>query len=135
MIRYQAMERMNPEHPMGIRLTDAAAARVRSFLERDGGAGLRFGVRRTGCSGWAYEVGIAEEAPADGHRFNDHGVDIFVDDRSLALVDGTCIDFVRQGLNQQFAFDNPNVKAECGCGESFTTDDIAPAATALPVHG
>jgi iron-sulfur cluster assembly protein len=118
---------------MSITLSDKAVARVRQFLQRDGGVGVRFGVRRTGCSGWAYDVGIADSVNADDHHFQSAGVDIYVDAKSLGMVDGTHIDFVAQGLNQNFVFDNPNVKAECGCGESFTTSDIqSPQSPANP---
>lgn len=112
---------------MSITLTEAAAERVRGYLqEQPGRIGLRFGVRRTGCSGWAYAVDLAD-AERDGDRvFEDHGLRIYVDPDSLTLVDGTQIDFVKQGLGSQFLFRNPNVAAECGCGESFTTDrDVA----------
>jgi len=116
---------------MNITLSDNALARVQQFLQREGGVGLRFGVRRTGCSGWAYDVGIADTVHDDDHHFRAGDIDIYVDDKSLGMVAGTHIDFVQQGLNQTFTFDNPNVKAECGCGESFTTTDMQqPAATA-----
>jgi iron-sulfur cluster assembly protein len=106
---------------MSIRLTEAAAARATQFLAtRPEAAGLRFGVRRTGCSGWAYEVEIADSVAADDRVFVDRGVRIVVDAKSLELVDGTEIDFERRGLNARFVFRNPNVTGECGCGESFT---------------
>lgn len=109
---------------MSITLTDSAAERVRSYLdEQPGRIGLRFGVRRTGCSGWAYSVDLAQDRRPGDAEFEDRGVRILVDPDSLPLVDGTCIDFVRRGLNSQFLFRNPNVAAECGCGESFTTAD------------
>src|SRR5690606_33272156 len=109
---------------MSIHLAPAALERIRGFLSADESAiGLRFGVQRTGCSGRGY---LADRAR--GRRDGDTvlaqgGVSIFVDAESLALVDGTRIDFLKQGLNEQFVFENPNVAAECGCGESFTTDD------------
>ena len=84
--------------------------------------GLRFGVSRTGCSGWGYKVDMARAAGDDDRVFEDQGVRIYVDAASLPLVDGTEIDFLKQGLNEQFVFRNPNVAGECGCGESFTTD-------------
>ncbi|NZA27560.1 iron-sulfur cluster assembly accessory protein [Luteimonas sp. SJ-92] len=107
---------------MAIRLTPVALERVKSFLAASPRAlGLRFGVERTGCSGWGYAVDLAhEERPGDRISEQD-GVRIYVDADSAPLVDGTEIDFARQGLNQQFRFRNPNVAAECGCGESFTT--------------
>jgi iron-sulfur cluster assembly protein len=108
---------------MSITLTEAAAARIASYLERQPGRlGLRFGVRRTGCSGWAYAVDLADSQREDDHVFEDRGIRIFVDAGSLRFVDGTRIDFVREGLGSHFVFDNPNVAASCGCGESFTTD-------------
>lgn len=106
---------------MAISLTESAANRVKSFLEARGtGIGLRLGVRKTGCSGFAYVVNYAE-APEPGDAvFEDRGVRVFVDSASLTLLDGTIVDFVKQGLNEAFRFRNPNVKGECGCGESFS---------------
>ncbi|NKI34836.1 iron-sulfur cluster assembly accessory protein [Wenzhouxiangella sp. XN79A] len=103
-----------------ITLTQAAAERVAHFLTDQGGVGLRLGVRRTGCSGWAYEVGLAEAVEDGDTVFEDRGIRIVVDADALPLVAGTRIDFARQGLNRQFEFENPNVTDECGCGESFT---------------
>jgi len=106
---------------MSISLTESAAARVRSFLAARGhGQGLRLGVRRTGCSGFAYVVNYADEVQPDDVVFEDRGVKVFVDPSSLKLIDGTVVDFVKQGLNEAFRFRNPNVKGECGCGESFS---------------
>jgi iron-sulfur cluster assembly protein len=105
---------------MAISLTESAAQRVRSFLTSRGrGAGLRLGVRKTGCSGFAYVVNYADEVRPDDLVFEDRGVKVYVDPSSLPLVDGTIVDFVKQGLNEAFRFRNPNVKGECGCGESF----------------
>ena len=108
---------------MAISLAPAALDRIRGYLgAAPGTLGLRFGVKRTGCSGWSYVVDLAREA-RDGDTVSEQdGVKVFVDADSLALVDGTEIDFLKQGLNEQFVFRNPNVKGECGCGESFTTD-------------
>jgi iron-sulfur cluster assembly protein len=108
---------------MSIQLTPAALDRVRQFLAGNPDAlGLRFGVRKTGCSGWGYEVELAREA-REGDRISEQdGLRIYVDAVSLPMVDGTTIDFVRRGLNHEFVFDNPRAAAECGCGESFTTD-------------
>lgn len=106
----------------GITLTDSAARRISEFLASDGGVGMRLGVRRTGCSGWAYEVGLAESIGPDDTIFEDHGLQIVVDARALPLVAGTRVDFVQNGLNRHFEFENPNVTDECGCGESFTVD-------------
>jgi iron-sulfur cluster assembly protein len=105
---------------MSVTLTTSAAERVRSFLEKRGrGVGLRLGVKKTGCSGFAYVVNYADEVAAGDVVFEDRGVRVIVDPDSLRYVDGTEIDFVRQGLNEAFKFRNPNVRGECGCGESF----------------
>jgi len=105
---------------MTVSLTESAADRVRSFLESRGrGVGLRLGVKKTGCSGFAYVVNYADEVGAADVVFEDRGLRIIVDAESLRYVDGTEIDFVRQGLNEAFKFRNPNVRGECGCGESF----------------
>jgi len=111
---------------MAVTLTPSASERVRQYLaETPGGIGLRFGVRKSGCSGWAYLIEMATDARADEQVFEQDGLAVLVDEASLAQVDGTVIDFVRDGLNQQFVFRNPRVTAECGCGESFTTTDEA----------
>ena len=108
---------------MAISLTPAAHARIRGYLDADPSAiGLRFGVSRTGCSGWGYKADMAREQGLDDQVFDANGVRIYVDADSLVLVNGTQIDFVKQGLNEQFVFSNPNVAGECGCGSSFTTD-------------
>lgn len=108
---------------MAITLTPAAHARVSQFVSRqDGALGLRFGVKRTGCSGWGYVTEMVTQAGSDDTVFEQDGVRVYVDATSLPLVDGTAIDFAKQGLGEVFVFDNPNAKAECGCGESFTTD-------------
>ncbi len=105
---------------MAISLTASAADRVRSFIAARGqGLGLRLGVRKTGCSGFAYVVNYADTTQDDDVVFEDHGVRVYVDRASLPLIDGTEVDFVRQGLNEAFRFRNPNIKGECGCGESF----------------
>ena len=107
---------------MAVTLTPSAVARIRTYLaETPGGIGLRFGARKSGCSGFAYVVDIAQAAGPDDSVFDTDGVAVRVDADSLPQVDGTVIDFVSQGLNQQFVFRNPKVAAECGCGESFTT--------------
>ncbi|WP_211198059.1 iron-sulfur cluster assembly protein IscA [Permianibacter fluminis] len=103
-------------------LSDSAADRVRKFLANRGkGFGVRLGVKTTGCSGLSYVLefvdGINEEEDA---VFNDKGVNVIIDKKSLVYLDGTELDFVREGLNEGFKFNNPNVKGECGCGESFT---------------
>jgi iron-sulfur cluster assembly protein len=106
---------------MSISLTSAAADRVRAFLTRRGhGVGLRVSVKKTGCSGFAYVVNYADDIAADDVVFEAQGVKVIVDKASLGYIDGTEVDFVKQGLNEAFRFRNPNVKGECGCGESFT---------------
>lgn len=106
---------------MAITLTEAAADRVRHFLtERGHGIGLRLGVRKTGCSGFAYVVNYADRIEPEDRVFDTQGVRVLVDARSLELIDGTEVDFVRHGLNEAFRFRNPNVRGECGCGESFS---------------
>ncbi|HSN71495.1 MAG TPA: iron-sulfur cluster assembly protein IscA [Steroidobacteraceae bacterium] len=106
---------------MSISLTESAATRVRNFLSTRGqGVGLRLGVKKTGCSGFAYVVNYADDIESGDVVFEDRGVKIIVDQESLGFIDGTEIDFVKQGLNEAFRFRNPNVKGECGCGESFT---------------
>jgi iron-sulfur cluster assembly protein len=110
---------------MPITLTPAAADRARQFIATTpGGQGLRFGVRKSGCSGFAYVVDVAEAARPDDAVFEVAGVRVLVDAASLPHVEGTEIDFVRRGLNQEFVFRNPQVKGECGCGESFTTREV-----------
>ncbi len=106
---------------MAISLSESAADRVLDRLASRGhGIGLRVGVKPAGCSGFRYVVDYAEEARADDLVFESRGVKVFVDGASLPTIDGTRIDFVRQGLNESFRFENPNVRGECGCGESFT---------------
>jgi iron-sulfur cluster assembly protein len=105
---------------MAISVTPAAAERIQNFIAARGrGLGLKLGVRKTGCSGFAYVVNYADQAEPQDLVFEDKGVKVFVDPDSLKLIDGTTVDFVRQGLNEAFRFQNPNIKGECGCGESF----------------
>jgi iron-sulfur cluster assembly protein len=106
-----------------ITLAPAALERIRGFLaETPSAIGLRFGVKRTGCSGWGYAIDLARERKSGDTAYDMDGIQVLIDADSLALVDGTYIDFVKNGLSEQFVFRNPNVAAECGCGESFTTD-------------
>ena len=106
---------------MAITLTDAAANRVRSFLESRGkGIGLRVGIKTTGCSGLAYVLEFVDELAEGDEPFEFNGVTIIVDGKSLVYIDGTELDFVKEGLNEGFKFNNPNQNGECGCGESFT---------------
>ena len=105
---------------MAITLTASAAKHVAGFLEKRGkGVGLRLGVRTTGCSGLAYKLEFVDEVKPEDVRFESHGINVVVDPKSLPYLDGTQLDFAREGLNEGFKFDNPNVKDECGCGESF----------------
>ncbi len=114
-----------------ITLTEAAVARVQQFLAKEGGCGLYLDVRRTGCSGWAYELEIAHGRPVgDEVLIQDQGIDVFVTPKALGMMQGTVIDFVHDGLVAEFRFKNPNVQAECGCGESFTVQ--APASSTVP---
>lgn len=106
---------------MAISLTPAAAERVQKFIAaRGSGLGLKLGVRKTGCSGFAYVINYADQVQPEDLVFEDHGVKVFVDRESLPLIDGTTVDFVKQGLNEAFRFQNPNTRGECGCGESFS---------------
>jgi iron-sulfur cluster assembly protein len=108
---------------MGIRLTDAARQRMHDFLAKDGAAcAIRFGIRRTGCSGFGYTVDLAQAIDADDTVFDQDGLRLIVDRKALPFIDGTEIDFRREGLNAAFVFRNPNATGECGCGESFTVD-------------
>ena len=105
---------------MSITLTERAAQHVQNYLAKRGkGIGLRFGVRTTGCSGMAYKLEFADAVNPDDVEFSSHGVKVLVDPKSLAYIDGTELDYAREGLNEGFKFRNPNVKDECGCGESF----------------
>lgn len=106
---------------MGITLTQAAADRIKTFLANRGkGEGVRVGVKTTGCSGLAYIVEFVDAIEPDDRVFEDHGVKIIVDPKSLIYLDGTELDYGKEGLNEGFRFNNPNVKDTCGCGESFT---------------
>jgi len=106
---------------MAVSLTQTAAQRVRNYLEQRGhGVGLRVGIKKTGCSGYAYVIDYADAVKAEDEVFEQQGVKIIVDRESLKLIDGTEVDYVKQGLNEAFKFRNPNVKGECGCGESFS---------------
>ncbi len=106
---------------MGITLTEPAAERVRNFLENRGkGIGLRLGVKTSGCSGMAYVMEFADEVNEEDEVFEDRGVKVIIDPKSLVYLDGTEVDYGKEGLNEGFMFNNPNVKDACGCGESFT---------------
>ena len=104
---------------MSITLTEVAAERVKRFLHDRDAIGLRIGVKTTGCSGYAYVMGLADAVESGDTVYESHGIKVIVDPKSLPLIDGTRIDFARDGLNESFRYENPNVKHECGCGESF----------------
>lgn len=104
-----------------ISATEAAASRVQAFLSKRGkGIGLRLGVKTTGCSGLAYKLEFVDSSNSDDEMFESNGIKIFVDQKSLKFLDGTVLDYTKEGLQEGFKFTNPNVKDECGCGESFT---------------
>jgi len=105
---------------MAVTLSERAANHIRNFIAKRGkGIGIKLGVRTSGCSGMAYKLEFADASEADDLEFESFGVKVYVDPKSLAYLDGTELDFVREGLNEGFKFNNPNVKNACGCGESF----------------
>ncbi|MCP5268665.1 MAG: iron-sulfur cluster assembly protein IscA [Zoogloeaceae bacterium] len=105
---------------MTITLTEKAAKHVANYIAKRGkGVGLRLGVRTSGCSGMAYKLEFADELSPDDITFQSHGVTVLVDPKSLPYLEGTELDYAREGLNEGFKFNNPNVKDACGCGESF----------------
>ena len=105
---------------MSVSLTEKAAQHVAGFIEKRGGAaGLRLGVKTSGCSGLAYVIEFVDEVEDTDQVFESHGVNIVIDKKSLIYLDGTELDYKREGLNEGFEFNNPNVKDACGCGESF----------------
>ena len=105
---------------MGITITEAAAKRVQTYLASRGkGLGIRLGVRTSGCSGMAYEMEFVDELQEGDQVFEDRGVKVIIDPKSLVYLDGTEVDYAREGLNEGFKFNNPNAQSECGCGESF----------------
>lgn len=104
-----------------IHLTDAAAKHINEFIENRGsGLGIRVGVKTAGCSGLSYVLEFVDTPDSHDEVFNSNGVNIFIDPKSLVYLDGLKMDFVTEGLNSGFKFENPNKKGECGCGESFT---------------
>jgi iron-sulfur cluster assembly protein len=106
---------------MGISMTEAAAEHVGKFLtDRGGGIGIRLAVKTTGCSGLTYVLEPVDDIAPEDEVFPSQGVDVYIDPKSLVYLDGTEMDYVKKGLNEGFEFSNPNVKGECGCGESFT---------------
>jgi len=108
---------------MAIQLTERAAHQIQKSLAKRGkGLGLRVGVRQVGCSGWTYTFDYADQVGADDALFESHDVKLVVDGEALPYLDGSTLDYVREGLKESFKFDNPNVKSECGCGESFSIE-------------
>ena len=106
---------------MGVSLTKSAAKHVNSYLEsRGSGVGIRLAIKTTGCSGLMYVLEPVDEPQVEDIKFTSLGVDVYVDPKSMVYIDGTEMDYVKQGLNEGFEFKNPNVQGECGCGESFT---------------
>ena len=106
---------------MSITLTEAAAERVQRFISKRGrGIGVRLGIRKTGCSGYAYVVDFADEVGEQDEVFEEGDIKVVVARNHLPYLDGTELDFAREGVNETFVFNNPNVKDQCGCGESFT---------------
>ncbi|WP_432453896.1 MULTISPECIES: iron-sulfur cluster assembly protein IscA [unclassified Agarivorans] len=106
---------------MAVSLTEAAASHVSQFLGNRGvGKGVRLGVKTSGCSGMAYILEFVDQLAEDDKVFQSHGVNVIVDEKSLLYIDGTELDFVKEGLNEGFVFNNPNISGECGCGESFS---------------
>lgn len=104
-----------------ITLTEQAAKHVSNFIAKRGkGIGLRLGVKTTGCSGMAYKLEFADESSPEDIVYESHGLKVLIDPKSLPYLDGTQLDYTKEGLNEGFKFNNPNVKDECGCGESFT---------------
>lgn len=104
-----------------ITISERAASHIARYLERRGkGVGLRLGIKTTGCSGLAYKMEYVDDPKPQDLLFEQHGVKVFVDPDAMQYIDGTEVDFVREGLNEGFKFVNPNEKASCGCGESFT---------------
>lgn len=105
---------------MAVTLTEKAADHIGKFMRKRGkGVGLRLGVRTTGCSGMAYKLEYVDETNDDDVIFESHGLKVIVDAKSMPYIDGTELDYAREGLNEGFKFNNPNVKDQCGCGESF----------------
>ena len=111
---------------MAIQLTESAARQIKTQIDKRGrGLGLRVGVKEVGCSGYAYTYDYADEVRAGDSLFETHGAKVVIDAESLAFVDGSTLDFVKEGLKQAFKFENPNVDAQCGCGESFSVKEKA----------
>ena len=107
---------------MPVTLSESAARHVSNFIAKRGkGFGIRLGVKTSGCSGMAYKLEFADASEPEDHVFESHGVKVLVDPKSLPYLEGTELDYTKEGLNEGFKFNNPNVKDQCGCGESFNT--------------
>ncbi|MFA4969539.1 MAG: iron-sulfur cluster assembly protein IscA [Sulfuritalea sp.] len=107
---------------MPVTLSEPAAEHVAAFIAKRGkGVGIRLGVKTSGCSGMAYKLEFADAPEPEDHVFESHGVKVLVDPKSLPYLEGTELDYTKEGLNEGFKFNNPNVKDQCGCGESFNT--------------
>jgi iron-sulfur cluster assembly protein len=107
---------------MAVTLSEPAAKHVANFIAKRGkGVGIRLGVKTSGCSGMAYKLEFADTSLPEDHIFESHGVKVLVDPKSLPYLEGTELDYTKEGLNEGFKFNNPNVKDQCGCGESFNT--------------
>jgi iron-sulfur cluster assembly protein len=116
----QVAANIKEANKMGVTLSEAAAKHVQNFIAKRGkGIGLRIGVRTSGCSGMAYKLEFADALDTEDLQFQSYGVTVLVDPKSLPYIEGMELDFTREGLNEGFKFNNPNVKGECGCGESF----------------
>lgn len=113
---------------MAITLTETAAAQIQKSLAKRGqGVALRVGVKHVGCAGFAYTYDYADEIKQDDHLFEEHGVKLVVDARSLPFIDGSVLDFSKDTFKEGFKFTNPNIKDQCGCGESFSVDPVETA--------
>ena len=118
---------------MAVTLTEAAARHVSRYLSRRGkGLGVRLGVKTTGCSGLAYKLEYVDDQAPEDIVFENHGVKLLIDPKSLAYIDGTELDFVREGLNEGFKFNNPNERDRCGCGETFRVSTSPQGSLAKP---
>ena len=110
---------------MSLFVTENAASRIQHFLDNNPNAvGFKISIKKTGCSGWGYEVELAEKIEKNDKVFKDKGINLIADDETIKLINGTTIDYEKQGINHVFVYKNPNATGECGCGESFTTAQI-----------
>ncbi len=108
---------------MSLHLTDTAAKRIQTFIDKDEQAiGFKINIKKTGCSGWGYEVELPHKLEANDVVYEDHGIKLIASQETLKVIDGTTIDYQQQGINHIFVYNNPKATGECGCGESFTTN-------------